>query len=103
MGSDQPRSPSPLEGRPASSPRSGDAPAEELNGPPSEGYSASFGQVEDHEAEGAELDGILGQFSKRAEGTCQGRSVHSPSSPKEDQTLGGTDARAVPVGHPLTI
>ena len=52
--------------RPASIPPAGSAPVDEPIWSPSEGYSASFSQVEDHEAEVAELDGILDQFSKHA-------------------------------------
>ena len=52
--------------RPGSIPQAGSTPADEPNGSHSEGYSASLGQVEDHEAEVAELDGVLDQFTKRA-------------------------------------
>ena len=52
--------------RPESIPQAGSTPADEPNGSHSEGYSASLGQVEDHEAEVAELDGVLDQFTKRA-------------------------------------
>ena len=84
--------------RPASIPPAGSAPVDEPIWSPSEGYSASFSQVEDHEAEVAELDGILDQFSKHAgrpekdKKPVKADPYIPPSSPKEDKTLGGTEA-----------